>query len=85
MSRYREIRRLGADQLRWLCVEKVWYCNGTNKEYENLLHMADKENITTDDIAAMAEDIKVHSCGLYDVTSIMFYIAKRCICVFEEV
>lgn len=85
MSGYREIRKLGSDRLRSLCIEKNWYCNGTNKAYENLLHMANKDNITTDDIVAMAEDIKAHSCGLYDATSIMFYIAQKCTCIFEEV
>lgn len=83
---YKEIRVLGAMSLRGLCIEKNWYTCGTCKEYDNLLSMADRENITTDDIVEIATDIMEHSKihPDYTFTDIMFDVAERCATYFTE-
>lgn len=95
---YKEVRYLGASQLRALCIKEDWYTGGTNKEYAELLDKAENENITTDDIVEMATDIYEHSeeamsrlkrAAGYDMSEclkhIMFAIAERCTTYFEEV
>ena len=59
----KETRKISALDLRKLCIERNWYTRGDCEEYENLLfNLADsKENITTEDIVAIAEDIMEHS------------------------
>lgn len=94
---YKEIRTLTACTLRSLCISENWYTSGTNTEYENLLSMTEKDNITTDDIVEMATDIIEHSeeavkfykeCAgltLSDCyTHIMFLIAEKCNTYFAE-
>jgi hypothetical protein len=94
---YKEVRHLGASQLRALCIKEDWYTGGTVNEYGNLLDMAERENITTDDIVEMATDIYEHSeeamnrlkrAAGYDMSDclkhIMFAIAERCTTCFEE-
>ncbi|GAA0806679.1 hypothetical protein GCM10008910_45390 [Faecalicatena orotica] len=60
---YREIRKIGAMELRNLCIKRNWYTCGNNEEYSHLLGdlAEDKENITTDDIIEIAQDIYEHS------------------------
>lgn len=60
---YREIRRIFSDDLRNLCIKKDWYTRGNCKEYCHLLNELahEKENITTDDIVEIAQDILNHS------------------------
>ena len=83
---YKEVRVLGAMQLRGLCIEKDWYTKGTNREYSALLEMANRENITTDDIVEMATDIMEHSeiNPEMEITDIMFAIARKCTTCFHE-
>jgi hypothetical protein len=82
-----EVRTLDADDLRQLCIKYKWYTKGNNEEYSNLLYnMASKENLSTNDIVAMAKDIMEHSSNIeHELTSICYEIAKRCIVYFEEV
>ena len=95
---YREVRRLGSMELRSLCIKEDWYTGGTNEEYAVLMDMANRENITTDDIVEMATDIYEHSesamdrlkrAAGYDIGDclkhIMFAIAERCTTCFEEI
>lgn len=83
---YKEIRKLSATALRGLCIEENWYTCGTCKEYDNLLSMTEKENITTDDIVEIATDIMEHSkiCSDMTFTDIMWLIAERCNTYFTE-
>lgn len=83
---YKEVRRLGADRLRGLCIEKNWYTCGTNEEYAVVLNMADRENITTNDIVEIATDICEHSNNIQfdEYTNVMYEIANRCYTFFEE-
>lgn len=63
MNKYKEIRRISADNLRALCISMNWYTRGTCSDYDHLLiDMADsKDNLTTADIIEIAEDIAAHS------------------------
>ena len=56
---YKEIRQINADSLRRLCISKRWYTGGDNAAYNHLLYdlADDKENITTEDIVEIAQDI----------------------------
>lgn len=84
--RYREVRRIHADSLRNLCIAKNWYTRGNTEEYSHLLYdMAEgKENISTDDIVEMAQDIMEHSNTDQEITSICFDIARTAVTFFEE-
>lgn len=83
---YREIRKIHADSLRNLCIAKNWHTRGNNEEYGHLLYdMAEgKENITTDDIVEIAQDITEHSDTDQEITSICFDIARIAVTFFEE-
>lgn len=63
MTKYEEIRRISASNLRALCINMNWYTRGDNEEYGHLLiDLAErKENLTTCDIIEIAEDIAAHS------------------------
>lgn len=83
---YKEVRKLGRHNMRALCIDRNWYTKGDNEEYEILLKMAEKENITTDDIVEMASDIAEHSDIVnYDFIAICDAIAYKCYTFFEEV
>lgn len=83
---YREVRKIHADSLRNLCIKKNWYTRGSNEEYSILLcnMAADKENITTDDIVEIAQDIIEHSETDQEFASICFDIARIAVTFFEE-
>lgn len=76
---YKEVRRITAGRLRTLCVEQDWYTGGDNDEYGHLLFdlAGYKENITTDDIVAIASDIIEHSdLGIADFERVAFKVAN---------
>jgi len=94
---YKEVRQLGSSDLRALCIAENWYTGGTNEEYSNLMQMAKKENITTDDIVEIATDIYEHSLTAmrklkreagYEtgecLAHIMFLVNEKCRVYFEE-
>lgn len=87
MSKYKEIRKISAEGLRGLCISKNWYTRGTCKEYEHLLYglAEEKQNITTDDIVEIAEDIMEHSSTEHTLEGICFEVARIAITFFEEV
>lgn len=58
---YKIYRILGMGQLRALCVQRNWYTQGDNAEYSHMLNMANKSNLTSDDILEIALDIIAHS------------------------
>lgn len=93
---YKEVRKLGATALRALCIREDWYTGGDNEEYSRLLNMANRENITTDDIVEIATDIIEHSDMAVEryrksgglsfgecYTHVMFLIAEKCYTYFE--
>lgn len=65
---FKEVRRISPDKLRALCIKENWYTRGDNEEYEHLLLdlAGHKENITTDDVCEIAQDIINHSDLLAD-------------------
>ena len=93
---YREIRTLSTTNLRGLCIMEDWYTGGTVKEYSNLMEMARKDNITTDDIVEIATDIIEHSetaKAKFEKASggedfylhVMFLLAEACDSYFERI
>ena len=73
-----------------------WYTGGTVKEYSNLMEMARKDNITTDDIVELATDIIEHSetaKAKFEKASggedfylhVMFLLAEACDSYFERI
>lgn len=84
---YREVRKIHADSLRNLCIEKHWYTRGDCEAYKHLLNdlAESKENITTDDIVEIVQDIIEHSETDQDFASICFDVARIAITFFEEV
>ena len=87
MNAYKEIRRLGAAELRTLCVRQDWYTRGDNDEYEHLLlDMAEhRPHLATGDIIAIAEDIAAHSdlADGWTVEAIAFEVARICTVTFH--
>ena len=85
---FKEFRHLSADSLRALCIVKNWYTGGNNDEYNHLLiDLAEhKENLTTEDIITIAEDIFEHSGRLddYEVESIAWEVNRACNVSFER-
>lgn len=87
---YKEFRSLSSDDLRTLCIRNNWYTRGTCEEYERLfglLHdeLGCPENMTTDKLAEIAEDIMEHSdITDYTITAVMFELARACNTFFEE-
>ena len=82
---YKEVRKLGADNLRALCIKRYWYGLGNTEEYGRLLTMANKDNITTDDIVEMATDIMEHTpLPLDEFLDVCNAIAFKCYTYFEE-
>lgn len=63
MKQYKEIRKIDASALRQLCIYNDWYTAGDNDEYRHLLYdlANNKENISTEDIIEIAQDIMAHS------------------------
>lgn len=86
---YKEIRILSASNLRSLCIRKDWYTGGNNDEYDHLLiDLAErKENLTTDDIIQIAEDIAAHSDlpDGYDIEAVAWEVNRACNVSFEKV
>ena len=87
----KERRTLRGDDVRRLCIEKNWYTRGDCEEYRKVLKMADSQNVTTDLIVKIAEDIYTHSdkaywkdCESDPVGNICFEIARICYSFFEQ-
>lgn len=84
MRKYKEIRVLHWDDLRKLCINKHWYTAGNSTAYENMLAKCEKDNITTDDIVEIAQDIMEHTTGEErELEGFCFEIAKVCNTFFE--
>jgi len=81
----KETRKLYSEDLRRLCIQKGWYTNGSNEEYQLMLTLADKcVNVKSDDIVGFARDILIHSDTEYPLESICFEVAKICNSFFKQ-
>ena len=56
-----EFRELDSYTLRNLCIDNNWYTSGDNESYSAMLSKCDKDNITTEDIVSIAQDIMKHT------------------------
>lgn len=88
-KQYKETRIISSMSLRQLCINMNWYTLGDNEEYEHLLYdlAAQKPNLTTEDIMAIAEDIMEHSemSPDYTIESVAFEVGRIANTFFEEV
>ena len=88
--KYKEKRILRSDKLRKCCIENGWYTKGTNDEYRALFDRLPYDeyggpmNVTTEKLAELAEDIRLHSNTMdYGMTTTMYEIAKWCVTRFD--
>ena len=82
----KEIRKINYEDLRNLCIKNNWYTLGTNEEYQDMLFRADGlENVTTEDIARIAQNIMDKTVGDCDrlLAGYCFEIARICLSHFE--
>lgn len=85
---YKEIRCARPDKIRAMCAKYGFYLRATNIEYESFIsYYATKENLTTNDIFAMAIDISSHSFIFDTQMSLLMQIIESecCYTVFEEI
>ena len=82
---YEEVRKIEMGEIRNLCIKKRWFTCGDVYSYNKLLAYSKYENITTDDLVEMAEQIKENSETDYEITDIMFELAEICYSYFEEI
>lgn len=84
---YKETRMIDSQSVRKLCIDKGWYTSGTNEEYAHLLFdlVGRIDNVKIGDLVKIATDIKEHSDTDYEITSIMYELAKVCVSFFEEI
>ena len=63
---YKENRKIDPDDLRQLCINQGWYASGSNRDYMHLLYemAGEKNNLSTEDMMAIARDIIAHSSNL---------------------
>lgn len=89
-KKYKEVRTVDMENLRSLCISNNWYTSGNNKQYSALLNMCETENLTTENIVEMAEDIYAHSqldndhSAKEHIENICFEIARISLTFFEE-
>lgn len=92
MGNIRERRITSLDLLRSLCIKEMWYTEGSNEEYFDMLNKAKSlSNLTAQDIKSIAIDIAAHSDNISaedpdEMMNVMYKIANdACYTVFEEV
>lgn len=89
--KFTETRTLSASKLRSICIKNDWYTCGTNDEYSRLFdRLTDccgcPENLTTDKLVEIAEDIMEHSeITDYTIESVLFELARCCFTYFDIV
>ena len=81
---YKEVRKIDMTAIRDLCIKKDWFTCGDMYAYDKLLDYSYCENITTDELVEMAEQIKENSETDYEITDIMFELATICYSYFKE-
>lgn len=91
-TKFREVRTVSASDIRKLCIRNNWYTRGDNDQYEHLQNdlCEQKDNLTTEDIVEIAEDIIAHSeiehyCSNDElIASVAFEIITRAASVYFE-
>lgn len=78
---FKEKRFISWDEVRSLCIEKRWYTRGTNEQYTELaIFVEDLEEVTTEDLVIIANDILEHSNTEYGLETILWEL-NRASCV----
>ena len=91
MKKFTETRILDATKLRSVCINNNWYTCGTCEQYDRLFRRLYDENrcpqnMTTEKLAEVAEDIMEHSdITDYTITSVMYVLADACYTYFDEI
>ena len=76
---FKEIKRISTEAVRCLCIMKGWFIKGTNEDYFKLMEMVEsmnEESLTPNHLAAIAENILVHSDTAYNIEAIMWELNK---------
>ena len=92
----KEIKNIDSNKVYGLCIKSNWYTSGTNKDYANMLQMCEKENISTEDLFKIAQDIFKHTDIKYamqgcspeysdeeNILNMMIYLNDCCYVYYE--
>ena len=80
----KETRGLYWGNVRAYCIKNDLYSAGTNEEYAKMLdYVQSLKNVTPKALYKIAKDIKDHSKTHYEITDLMFDLAKQCTSFFE--
>ncbi len=83
---YKEVRKLGKYDLIELCLRRGWLNDCTDEEYDNLMKMTDRDNITTDDIVEIATVVIELTANMNEYfCEVCEQIARKCYTRFEVV
>ena len=81
----KETRKIDCCKVRAACIRYNWYTAGDCEEYDNMFNfIRNLQTATTDDLKAVATDIKEHSDTEYEIADIMFVIANDCCTTFID-
>ena len=84
MGIIKEIRTLSTESIRNLCIKMNWYTKGTCAEYDELLRMCDRENVTVKEVHAIALNIMEHSADTERPLTAYMYEVGKCISTYYE-
>ena len=84
--KYTETRKLFAYDLRALCIRNNWFTRADCQQYDEFLSRASAlANVTTDDLAALAEIVSEYSdTDGAEIEDIMFDLAAACTVHFSR-
>lgn len=90
----KETRILNHNDLRSLCIAKDWYTFGTNDEYAEILDFASANEMTTENLVFIANNIIEHSnpkrfadCepnGTTAIQYVLFELSEACHSFFHD-
>lgn len=79
LPKYREVKSIDFESVRGKCIEKRWYTRGTTKEYTALAdYILDLEEVTTENLVVIANDILEHSETDYNIEAILWELNRVC-------
>ena len=79
LPKYRDVKSIDFESVREKCIVKRWYTRGTTKEYTDLAdYIFDLEEVTTENLVVIANDILEHSETDYDIEAILWELNKMC-------
>lgn len=79
LPKFKEVRTVSWDEIRSICMAKGWYTRGTCEQYSNLAgYVFDLEEVTTEDLVYIANDILDHSSTEYNLEAILWELNRVC-------